>query len=331
MSLWRSHATVVGKAPWHPEFLRGAGMSPELYAFDKWLYDAAADGACPEPTSPGVWEARAYGFVVRLGDAAPGAPVAITGVLAPSHDRAGRAFPIAVATSLSIPTFIQRHAEVFPIALEPYWLSAGELLSDLRAATDATGVEPQRLATLTDGPLEPPEGAHVLYTQWTRGTAASEIARSLGRADGWLAETAYAVVDAVIAHVQNGPARPPVLGVRVPLGAAAGAELCFWLDVLRRAMRPTAVVPSFFWSHDGETGEALLYLDAPPQGALATLWGALATPLPVLDCTRASAARAEVDPVLGALEGADETVSQLLAGVDTRVSTFASRPGAGSR
>src|SRR5262249_37064445 len=71
------------------------------------------------------------------------------------------------------------------------------------------------------------------------------------------------------------PATP--LTLRLPLGSAGGAAVCFWVDLVRRAAHWKATIPSFFWSHDGQSGCLLLHLGKPPRRTLAQLW------LPIAD------------------------------------------------
>jgi hypothetical protein len=62
------------------------------------------------------------------------------------------------------------------------------------------------------------------------------------------------------------------LSLRLPLGQAGGAALCFWLDLTRRLVRWRATVPSFFWSHDGQAGGLMLHLGDPPACTMAEIW-----------------------------------------------------------
>jgi hypothetical protein len=62
------------------------------------------------------------------------------------------------------------------------------------------------------------------------------------------------------------------LALRLPLGAAGGAALCFWLDWISRIVRWKSTIPTFFWSHDGRDGAAVIALGPPPPCTLAELW-----------------------------------------------------------
>ncbi|HEX7668078.1 MAG TPA: hypothetical protein VF395_00775, partial [Polyangiaceae bacterium] len=60
--------------------------------------------------------------------------------------------------------------------------------------------------------------------------------------------------------------------LRLPLGQAGGAAVCFWLSFVHRAARLHDFVPGFFWTHDGQWGHLVLHLGAPPRTTLAQLW-----------------------------------------------------------
>lgn len=103
-----------------------------------------------------------------------------------------------------------------------------------------------------------------LYARWTQQTTAAELSSLLGRPVEWLAGAArYALRLTVDSRS---------LAIRVPLGRAGGSALCFWLDLLRRSVRSSPQVPSFFWSHDGEAGDAVMCLGVPGESTLAALW-----------------------------------------------------------
>ena len=84
------------------------------------------------------------------------------------------------------------------------------------------------------------------------------------RAIRWLRET-------VRPYQRTERPRTP-LTLRLPLGQAGGAAVCFWLDLVQRLTGWLATIPSFFWSHDGTSGTMLLHLGEPPRVTLAELW-----------------------------------------------------------
>jgi hypothetical protein len=107
------------------------------------------------------------------------------------------------------------------------------------------------------------------------------------------------------------------------LGLAAGGALCFWLDVVRRAAGWQLHVPSFFWSHDEQSGDALLFVDAPGDTALATLWGGDATPDDVCDVTaHVGPSGTEPHPAMAmpvSLDGGEDGVWRVLESIEMLV------------
>ncbi|MDP9033580.1 MAG: type VI secretion system-associated protein TagF [Myxococcota bacterium] len=268
MSIWRSQAALLGKTRWRLEFLRTSGLSPELHSFDEWLFKNAS--ALPDDgvADSGFSERAAYGFLMQTD--APGQTfTGIAGVIGPSCDQAGRSFPLALATPVTMGPQVARHPEIAPIVLESYWQAASEMLFTLRAVPPEAG--DRSLERLTEAPTESATGAFDAYVDWARHMRVGEMAALLERPVSWLDRAVRWIADAVATPARNGRAAS-AHAIRVPLGRAGGGALCFWLHVIRRASFSPARAPSFFWSHDGRGGDALLFLRAPDEKTLATLW-----------------------------------------------------------
>ena len=109
---WSRRATVqptaalLGKLPNHADFVREACPGAAADAFDAWLLAAAAPRAraTPEPTfgRDGV----SFCFCV------PSTERALLGVLSPSRDSAGRAFPVAVFREFALEHWRSEPAEL---------------------------------------------------------------------------------------------------------------------------------------------------------------------------------------------------------------------------
>jgi type VI secretion system ImpM family protein len=295
VSRWIDGAAVLGKVEWEYEFLRSAGLASPLRSFDEWLFRNASSGQNDSWHSGGE-EPSIYAFVMQP---APGEQ-AIAGVVGPSRDRAGRAYPAAIVSSLALEE-AAAHPEVLPIVLEDYWQTAVEGLTAVRGAPFAG--DDRRLIEMTREPLATASDALDLYVAWTQRTTPGELCELLDRSTSWLEHA----VDALARAVRPSRDRVAASGaVRVPLGRAAGGALCFWLDVLRRAAAAPGRCPSFFWSHDARTGDALLSLAPPPDATLGTLWGLPTTASSsgglACDLTRTGEPSASSDPGLGSLE-----------------------------
>ena len=315
MSRWRDRAAVLGKAPWRAEFLRVSGQSIELRAFDDWLFrnGSALSGSAVEL---GTSSALSHGFVMRVEHADP--PLyGIAGVLGPSRDSAGRSYPLAVAAPAAFDAALGAHPEVAPIVLESYWDLAIDVLTEVRSAPPA---DSRALHELTDQPIESGDSALGLYGDWVKATSVDEFCAMLEQSPAWLDRALLAIGDAI-----DLPRSPASRSIRVPLGQAGGSALCFWLDVLRRSARRPARVPSLFWSHDGRSGDALVFLDTPDDRALATLWRARtgAADRDVCDLTRPEACREVIglDPAPSHAYGdrvPGPTLSTLLERIEVR-------------
>jgi hypothetical protein len=62
------------------------------------------------------------------------------------------------------------------------------------------------------------------------------------------------------------------VSLRLPLGVAGGAAVCFWLDAVRRLAGWRTTVPSIFWSHDGDSGQLTVHLGSAPIATVSELW-----------------------------------------------------------
>jgi hypothetical protein len=303
-----SAAAVLGKVPWHPEFLRGPQLSAELWAFDEWLFGNAQRRMVEAPGR------ASYGFLLQLGPTET--PLSgIAGVISPSHDLAGRRYPLAIAGRVVLARDVAAHPEILPIVLEDYWHTAVEIMTEARRGPPDG--DDWRLERLSQVQMGTGQTAFDLYAEWAEQMGASQLCALLGRPAGWLAGAAATVAQAVS---PQGGGR--MRSIRVPLGQAAGGALCFWLDVVRRAACWQSHVPSFFWSHDEHGGDALVFVGGPGDTALATLWGGDACS-DVCDLTAqddATGAASRASSSLSASEGGTEgNLWPVLESVETLV------------
>lgn len=261
-----------GKLPSDAEFLYLGARSEAFARFDDWLTDGmewALGKAGPEwPACFRSGSARAFAFRTEV---SVGRAAFVIGALAPSQDRAGRLFPISVAAPVVLDADFCSAPELLPFAGESIWERTSVCASTLRA-----GSGPGPFAELASEPVLGDHSfsdAQSAYSAWGGALAQSELwALISGSAElEGLRRSLRFIAAAVEPHRQREPPAT-LLSLRLPLGAAGGAAVCFWLDVVKRLIGWRNTVPSFFWSHDGSSGQLTVHLGTPPASALSELW-----------------------------------------------------------
>jgi len=259
---------AVGKLPSRAEYLPVPSGAPGFAALDTWLSSAndwalrGGGSAWPEAFAQGAM----HGFVFR----SAGEPVdsILAGALAPSHDSAGRLFPLAVAAPLRMAPALLTRPELLPFSLEALWAEATTALGEL---LHARGADVPALPVLGAGADAEVSEAAAMYDEWVGSLPLSELWALLGPALASPAATLRLLLEALTPS--RGVENPTTtLALRLPLGLAGGAALCVWLDIVRRSLGWRATLPSLFWSHDGTTGFSLLHLGRPAKTALTERW-----------------------------------------------------------
>lgn len=255
---------VVGKLPARADFVRLGARGDAFEELLGWLVDGAERAAlCERAALAALARDDVRAFVYR----ASGGQL-LVGALAPSCDGAGRNLPVAAAVELPLPAALGRHVEVLPILLEPVWEGTRALVLELQdvpaQASAGSGWSVEWSANL--------EAAFATYAQWTEEMPIEDLVELVFGADLQVAAHTLAWLEEAIAPYRGIEAPETPLSLRLPLGAAGGAAVCFWLDFIRRSLAWRRTVPSFFWSHDGETGALMLHLGTVPEVALAELW-----------------------------------------------------------
>ena len=261
---------AFGKVPSHADFLHVGPSSVLASRFDDWLTESVewAHGRTGQAWRDAFAVGGVRAFVyVAASDGGQGS--LIIGALAPSQDEAGRQFPISIASCLDLNAEFSHEPALLPLACEDIWQDAGRYLSELQMTSDP-------LSRLTDVPAPPLldfAEAHESYAAWSEALPLSELwalisaslsLESLRHTVRWITET-------VRPHRHREPPSTR-LALRLPLGEAGGAAVCFWLDVVRRLIAWRRTVPSFFWSHEGSTGQLTVHLGAPAASTVSELW-----------------------------------------------------------
>jgi type VI secretion system ImpM family protein len=261
-------AGALGKVPTRAEYLPVPSHAPGFAALDAWLTEATEwAGAWAGPDWSETFAAGAmHGFVFR--SASDDADTALCGALAPSRDCAGRLFPVALASPLRVSPQLLTRLELLPFCLEGIWVETTAALADLM---DEGAVDGSSVPILKAGPDADVMEAAQLYDDWVSTLPLAELWALLGPAMASPAATLRLLLE-TLAPTRGKELPTTTLSLRLPLGVAGGAALCFWLDLVRRYVGWRRTLPSLFWSHDGTSGAALLLLGKPPKVALAELW-----------------------------------------------------------
>jgi type VI secretion system ImpM family protein len=308
-------AGAVGKVPSRAEYLAVPHEPPAFAALDAWLSTAndwalrAGGAGWPQAFGEGAM----HGFVFHAADEP--ADAILAGALAPSHDSAGRLFPLAVAAPLRMAPELLTRPELLPFSLEGLWAEATGALAEL---LHPRGSEATAVPELSAGAQAEVAEAAAMYDAWVRSLPLPELWSLLGSALGSPAASLRLLLEAI--SPLRGVERPSTtLALRLPLGIAGGAGLCVWLDIVRRTLGWRATLPSLFWSHDGTTGFALLHLGRPAKTTLTELWLPSGNRDEVVDLTAAvdpssTEAFSPLTPaVVAALGTPQTTVAHLLA------------------
>jgi type VI secretion system ImpM family protein len=266
----RTPIAIFGKAPWRAEYFRLRWDGEPFRSFDAWVTDnvewAALHAAAAFSDASRAGGVHAFVFRPK-GDAG-----ALAGAIAASTDSAGRCFPLVVAASLvGTPAAPVSQPEVLPLVLEDFWQLSSEVAAAVQGAGSAERAASAAPADFGWG-IDGPE-ARAAYTAWSAALPLGDLF-ALVYGQGGLTVGAGAVrfvLEAV--KPLRGVERPRTpLTLRLPLGAAGGAAVCFWVDLVRRAAAWRSTIPSFFWSHDGSAGSLLLHLGDAPRSTLADLF-----------------------------------------------------------
>jgi type VI secretion system ImpM family protein len=255
---------LVGKLPAAADFLRVRANSEAFQGLLGWLIDGVQRAAVAGDVWAGVprTAVQAMCFRSRRGTSA------LVGALAPSIDQAGRRFPIAAASELVVDAELAEAPQVLPLLLKAVWAVTGQLVVDLQVV-DRAALE----AALPHADLELSMGdAASAYRAWTDELELDDLLGLVFGADAAHAAAALALTEEAVSPYRGVENPDTPLSLRLPLGQAGGAAVCFWLDLVVRLVGWRRTVPSFFWSHDGESGALMLHLGSVPPAALRELW-----------------------------------------------------------
>jgi type VI secretion system ImpM family protein len=261
---------VLGKSPAQGDFLHIRAGHPAFVRFDEWL--ASSFEWAVEQRGAAWLDHYARGSIHAFVFTPPGKDGSpLTGALGPSRDSAGRQFPLILSSMLSLSPNLVRSPHLLPLLLEEFWAATGNLLAE--AAYRPTFDLEERSRELVIAPELDVDLALSSYGAWTHDLPLHELWHLLDQqtfgSDPTTPLRLLAEAVRPLSRVEQ-PTSP--LTLRLPLGQAGGAALCFWLDLTRRLVSWRSTVPSFFWSHDGQAGGLMLHLGQAPASTLSEMW-----------------------------------------------------------
>jgi len=261
----RASIGIVGKVPAVGDFLRLRANSEAFQALYGWLIDSVQHAAAMR----GDWAHRVpEGSVQALCYRSRRGQTALAGAITPSADAAGRRFPIVAASELPLTPDLLQNPEALPLVLESVWEMTSQLVIELQQSP-RDEIEAANLSVEVDVSVA---DALATYRRWTEELPFDDFLALVFEGDPSAAAGAFGLVEEAVQPYRGVENPDTGLTLRLPLGQAGGAAVCFWIDLIERLTGWRRTAPSFFWSHDGASGALMLHLGKVPPVALVELW-----------------------------------------------------------
>jgi type VI secretion system protein ImpM len=249
------HTALLGKVPRHPEFIRHNAASPLARYLLRWLEDGVGRLHAARSTLSGPPTCFVF--------TAPGEKTALVGVLAPSTDSLGRAFPLAIFQEVPTSAVVGRYS-LLPEAFQPFFLAATGLTREAaELELEALLARAARLPEVGPGDTRVAERVREALLGEQRCDELLRHACGTGTPEGRY----YALYTFLTACTGERPRERDMASVVLdcPFPAHLGPTL--WLELSARLLRWSTSPPSFFWS-EGEQPRLLLCLGAAPSTLL---------------------------------------------------------------
>lgn len=260
---------AFGKIPKAGDFVR-AGFSNEVTrAFEEWLHKSVLyahekhGSAWKQPFVAGSM----YAFAFRVPVAADRSGL-IAGVLQPSQDSVGRAFPLAIYAMVDDATAKEQPAAL-PLQLGEFLDQAAALAMDV-STLDASMLD-ARVRSMPAPALLDDDGR--AYRSWIHTTPIDQLLQTVfghGWSDRSL-RTLSAIADTAL-PLRGRDASTTQLALRLPVGSLGVTTTCVWLDIIRAMARSENRVLTSFWFFDGHRGDLLVHLGRVHVSSMIELW-----------------------------------------------------------
>jgi type VI secretion system protein ImpM len=245
----RDTVGIYGKIPAQGDFVRVNASDGAAHALDQWVQEsleALQRGGVELPQEP------VYFLYHGANAALPG----VAGVLVPSRDSVGRQYPLIVFARVE-PGFLATRFSGVPTGYDLFLHDAARMLESVERL-DAPSIAARARALRVPSPHELAQ-VDVVCNHVLQTTAAGDVQwRLFGDPNG--AKQYYAFKTAIEA-CDTTRTRPPRVPITLDCPVASDVDLFLWLEVARRRLYGSPVVPSFVWT-EGASPRLLLTLGA---------------------------------------------------------------------
>lgn len=317
-------AACVGKLPTHGDFVSHRAGTPAMRAFDEWVQK----GLYRARQRDGSWEDRFHeappmDFVFTPRKTSN----LLLGVLQPSRDRSGRAYPFTVACEIPKASVDTRCLPYLPLHAESFLSEAARVVHDA-VNEDISYREVADHVDQIDSSLRPRSSPPQTYAHRLKHRTMGEFVESLyGAFDDPRKYRVWKNLLDVVRSLKR-QSSPPRLnyGVQYPLGAdeeSFTSHACFWLDTTLRLADHPNVESTFFWPSRRVGSIApffLLFIGAPQARVVPYLFGSSGAARHVYSLAE-TASTSDSDPA----RALPETYRSLLDDEDLRLWDFLER------
>lgn len=249
---------VFGKLPTAGDFVAHNAGSPVGRAYQEWIVGEVENLAAKRKHLPAV----PVKFLIRD----PAGSSACIGVFAPSRDRVGREFPLAVFATVDLPVAIHRFPSL-PIAYAGYLDTIARLVTDAPSQNlDLTGVILRADTAVLPDPVALEEARTWTHQALDATPGATMLEALFGPIAEGVQFHGMHMFTTACAHVRGGdPGRASIV---LDCPCTDDVQLVFWLRLAYELLEFRRAPPSIIWTGPGGPASRLLVPLGAPSGGL---------------------------------------------------------------
>ncbi|MDH5775348.1 MAG: type VI secretion system-associated protein TagF [Nitrospirota bacterium] len=262
---WAGEIGCFGKLPVSPEFIRVNAKGTTLEAFDQWIQEGLL--WCRAKIGP-QWrndflQSEPWNFMFHI----PKQREWLIGVLVPSHDKAGRVFPMMVFYRLCDNTHgDSTYTAMYPLFFQEFLENAKNLLQDEWKTLSLVEFREQVGKLLAPNPLKSDQMTF-LYDEFLQSYSLKTLLKACGvSCQGLTDEAVKVMVQEMVG--KNHPSLNSQMGklMAFPLihEPAFPFEIPFWMDYVASLTAPGKSVPLLLWNKCPRNGRAILLMQESP-------------------------------------------------------------------